>query len=72
MSDKADERIAELERENRGLQEMLFQVLTEVGEPVVVRKETLQEGIVGDKMIDISLNEEEEVFVFRVVDLAVE
>lgn len=69
MSEAAEKRIAELERDLRGTQEMLFQVLYEVGEPVIVSKATLQEGIKGDKMIDIEIDEENDAFIFKVVNI---
>jgi hypothetical protein len=48
-----DERIKELEREKRGLEEMLFFVLESVGEPVYVTKEQMTRGAGPDKMISI-------------------
>lgn len=68
MSDT--DRIAELEREKRGVEEMLFQVLNHIGEPVEIPLTTLNEGIVGDKMIDITLHGDIQAWVFRVVDVA--
>lgn len=72
MSDKlekAEKRIAELEREKRGVEEMLFQVLNAVAEPVEVPVETLKAGIENDKMIDVVLHEDINAWVFRVVSI---
>jgi hypothetical protein len=65
MSDKVEE----LEREKRGLQEMLFFVLQAVGEPVAVNKEDLHRGAQTDKMINIQDNMQTEQFVFSIVEV---
>lgn len=70
MSEAADRRIEELERELRGTQEMLFLVLEAVGEPVYVPSSRVKAGIVGDKMIDVTLDEEAGEWVFGVKDVA--
>lgn len=68
MSEAAEKRIAELERDKRGLEEMLFLVLDEIGEPVEVPVEVIEGGIKGDKMIDITL--QDGVWVFKVIHVA--
>lgn len=68
MSEVADKRISELEREKRGLEEMLFLVLDEVGVPVEIPEDVISGGIKGDKMIDIQLIDG--VWVFKVVHIA--
>lgn len=64
MSDAADQRIAELERELRGVQEMLALVLNEISEPVVVSKRTMREGLPQGAQIRIDDHIEEDAFVF--------
>jgi len=56
-----------LRRELIGVQEMLAFVLAQVGEPVVVTKETLQRGLPENAQIAIDDNVEEEAFVFSLV-----
>lgn len=68
MSEAAEQRVEELERELRGVQEMLYQVLNAVSEPVLVTKEILNEGITGDKMISIEEDVVLEGFVFSLVN----
>lgn len=53
-----------LRRELVGIQEMLFAVLNEVGEPVVIPKSTLREKRSGD--VQIRIDEEDDSFVFSV------
>lgn len=53
-----------LRRELLGLQEMLFAVLNEVGEPVVIPKAFLRETRTGD--VQIRIDEEDDAFVFSV------
>lgn len=62
----SEERVAELERELAGTQEMLGFILLTVGEPVVVPKATLTEGIPAGAVIKIDENIEDESFVFSV------
>lgn len=64
MSEAAEKRIAELERELRGVQEMLALVLNEVAEPVVVAKSTMREGLPNGAQIKIDDHIEEDAFVF--------
>lgn len=64
MSEAAEQRIAELEGHNAGLERMLFFVLDAVGEPVRIPNETIEAGIVGDKVIDI--RQEDGAWVFGV------
>lgn len=64
MSEASDKRIAELERELRGVQEMLALVLNEVAEPVVVTKKQMREGLPDGAQIRIDDHVEEEAFVF--------
>lgn len=58
-----------VERELRGLQEMLYFVLESVGEPVVVTKEQLKNGAGPDKMINIEDDVENGRFVFSIVEV---
>ncbi len=60
--------VSALEREKRGLQEMLFLVLDEIGEPVEISEEVIAGGIKGDKMIDIT--NQDGVWVFKVIHVA--
>lgn len=60
------DREAALEREKRGLEEMLFFVLESVGGPVVVTKEQMTRGPGPDRMIQIDDDMERECFVFSV------
>lgn len=64
MSEAAEKRIAELERELRGVQEMLALVLNEVAEPVVVSKATMRSGLPDGAQIKIDDHIEEDAFVF--------
>lgn len=66
MSERTTE---ELERELRGTQEMLFLVLEAVVEPVYVDARRVKEGIKGDKVIDITLDENAGEWVFSVKDV---
>lgn len=59
-----EEEIARLNRELIGIQEMLAFVLLEVGEPVVVRKETLAKGLEDNMQIAIDDNDALDAFVF--------
>lgn len=67
MSDVAEQRIAELERELRGTQEMLALVLLEVDEPVTVSKATMRGGLPKGSEIMIEDNIEEDAFIFSLV-----
>lgn len=67
ISDAAEKKIDELERELLGLQQMLYFVLTEIGEPVVVTKERLERGIEEDTMLNIDEDIQTDSFVFSVV-----
>jgi hypothetical protein len=69
MGEQTLDLLEEKDREIRGLQEMLYLVLNEVGEPVTVTDEIIKAGIVGDKMIDITQNEEDKTWTFRIVDI---
>lgn len=53
-----------LRRELVGMQEMLFAVLNEVAEPVVIPKSTLSAKRSGD--VQIRIDEEDDAFVFSV------
>ncbi len=66
-SDAADKRIAELERELRGTQEMLAFVLKAVGEPVIVTRESITAGL-GAAQISVEDDIERDCFVFKLVD----
>lgn len=67
MSKELEEKVAELTREKRAVEEMLYQVLDAVGEPVEVPDEKIKKGIVGDKMIDVTHQADINAWVFRVV-----
>lgn len=56
-----------LRREILGLQEMLAFVLQQVGNPVVVPKETLAAGIPAK--MQIAIDDEGEAFVFHLVEV---
>ena len=58
-----------LRREIRGLQEMLYQVLNEIGEPVVVSRETMEKGVDHTKRIAIDNDTDNEAFVFFLEDV---
>lgn len=63
------EEIERLEQEARAAQELLFLVLDHIGEPVVLSIESVKERMKGNRRIDLDLNEEEGVWVLKVVDL---
>lgn len=63
------EEIERLEQEARAAQELLFLVLDQIGEPVVLSIESVKEKMKGNRRIDLDLNEEEGVWVLKVVDL---
>lgn len=72
-TDMYEEKIAALEaelaaakKELRGTQEMLFLVLDEVNEPVVIPSKGLNDRITQDKMIAIELDEEAQEWTFKV------
>ena len=60
MSDDVDA----LKRELWGVQEMLAQVLMQIGKPVVVTKETLERGLPKGTQIKVDEDLENEAFVF--------
>ena len=62
-----EDALDDLSRELLGVQEMLYQVLKAVGEPVVVTDDQLKEGIEPGVQISIEYNEEEKAFVFGLV-----
>ena len=68
MSDELDA----LQRELRGVQEMLAFVLYEVGEPVVVSKESMKSGLPEGAQIVIEENTDEDCFVFSLAANPVE
>lgn len=57
----------ELEQQILALQAMLFFVLQEVGEPVVVSKEIMEKPIPDDLTIDVDLDETGTAMVFQIV-----
>ena len=69
MDEAADYKIAELERELLGVQEMLYLVLDEVNEPVAISARRLKEEVSGDRMIDISMTEDEKFWVFSIKEV---
>lgn len=58
-----------LRREVRGLQEMIYQILNEVGEPVVVPAETLKAGVVGNKQISVVQDTDADCFIFSLTEV---
>lgn len=66
-SDTADKKIADLERELLGTQEMLALVLAQIGEPVLVTKETVARGLNPGVQIQIDDDAQKEAFVFSLV-----
>lgn len=70
MSEAADKRIAELEREVIAVQELLFGVLLTVAEPVEVDVDELKEAIQAqDHMIDCSLDTDRKVVTCRILEI---
>lgn len=67
-----EEKVEALEKELRGTQEMLFLVLEAVVEPVYVDARRVKDGIKGDKIIDITLDENAGEWVFSVKDVGSE
>lgn len=57
-----------LRRELIGVQEMLAFVLLEIGEPVIVSKKMLADGLPEGVQIAVDDNAEEEAFVFSLVE----
>lgn len=57
----------QLKRELLGVQEMLAFVLQEVGEPIVVTKETLAKGLPSDVQIAVDDDVQSEAFIFSLV-----
>jgi len=63
-----DEKIAQLERELVGVQEMLAFVLKVVGEEVVVPKELLKRGLGSSLQIKVDDDSQREAFVFSLTE----
>jgi hypothetical protein len=61
-----EDELAAVKKELRGVQEMLFLVLDEVGEPVNIPALELNERITKDKMISIELDEDTQLWTFKV------
>lgn len=57
MSEAAEKKIADLEQELRVAQELLFLVLDEVGEPVVIDSDEAKRKSMTDRMIDLQLED---------------
>lgn len=57
----------QLRRELLGVQEILAFVLSEVGEPVIITKETLAAGLPAEAQISIEENMAEETFIISLV-----
>jgi len=64
-----DDKVAKLERELLGMQEMLFFVLQAVGEPVEVTKENMVATNRKDQMINIEDDILRDVFVFSIAQV---
>lgn len=62
----SNELVEEAQRSQRAAEEILGFVLLAIGEPVVVSKELLKEGIPGGATIKIDEHLDEEAFVFSV------
>lgn len=63
MSDKT------AENEARVAQELLYLVLEQIGEPVELTSERIHAGIRKDRMIDLELDSQRDVWVLRVVEI---
>jgi len=63
-----DEKIAQLERELVGVQEMLAFVLKVVGDEVVVPKELLKQGLGSSVQIKVDDDSQREAFVFSLTE----
>lgn len=68
MSEAAEQRIADLEELNAGLERMMYFVLDAVGEPVFIPNEKIEAGIQQDKTIDIMPDQQRDGWVFSVKD----
>jgi len=74
MSDAAEQKVAELERELKGSQEILFGVLMAIGEPVEVSIEALKDMISQQAhVINVNLDTERNVAICTLerIDLGV-
>lgn len=67
MSEAAEKKIADLERELIGTQEMLGFVLDAIGEPVYVTKAAITEGLGATAQIRVDDDLENNRFVFQLV-----
>lgn len=65
-----EEKVVELERAKRGVEEMLYLVLEEVGEPVQVEAAKMQEKVTADRAIDITLDSDGLYWTFRTLEIA--
>lgn len=59
-----------VEDELRVAQELLYLVLEQIGEPVELTSERLRNGISKDRMIDLELDNQRDVWVLRVVEIS--
>jgi hypothetical protein len=64
-----DEDVRELEKGKRVAEELLYLVLEKIGEPVELTSERLRGGIVGDKMIDLTLDNQRDVWTIKIVEV---
>lgn len=69
MNDIYEEKIAKLEQELRVAQELLFLVLDELDEPVVLDIEESKAKAINDKRIDLDLNDKEGTITLQVVSI---
>lgn len=69
LADELLNKVESLQRELRGVQEMLFLVLDTVGEPVQVPVEKVKTVGQSDKGIDITLDTDNQYWTFRVVTI---
>lgn len=65
----ADDRVAQLENELRAAQELLYLVLDQIGEPVVINAEEARERMKAERAIDLSLDKEAGTWTLRVVGI---
>lgn len=68
MTEVTSEQVEELSNGKRVAEELLFLVLEKVG-PVELEVERIQRGIKGDKMIDLTLDRQRDVWTIKTVEV---